>query len=257
MSYTFTTEKGETVRVIKINSDIKNESQKYFSAAFNKALADDLPLNVQVEKELRERGLWDEDLEEKEIKRIRQDINDNLRLLMSAKNPDGSRMSKHQGKDLAIKIRNMRRELSSIGESRSNLFNQTVESYASNEQLQFFVYACTVKENGERYWKSFEDFKNNEESKELQEAMKGFITVTTGSNSDKKNPEIGWLIRMGFMDADGKFFVNENGQRISEEGKLIDEDGNYINDAGEKVDYYGNRVDDDGNIIYEDGWSQE
>lgn len=252
-------DKEHEFKVCKISSEIRNKSQAVYSAALQREINNGAPVKAQIDKLLRKRGLLNDEEQEAQAEAVRKKLREMEIKLFSARNPDGSRMTREQGRELAMEMRKERRKVSNIGESINDLYSNTAEQVAQNEQLQYFIYACTLNAgNGKRYWNSYEEFLNDDESPVLGPATDNLLLMLSGVDKDyaKKFPENSWLIRRGYMN-DKLQLVNPDGRLIDEEGRFINENGRFVNEAGEFVDQYGYRVDEDGKLLVEDGWEDE
>lgn len=249
------------IKCVPINSEIRLESQKFYSKAFAFALENDFPLKAEYERTLRRKGLFNFEDEEKQVEDIQKEIKKLSTQLWSARKPDGSKMTKQEGRELALKIKAKRDSISEITSTFSDMFSNTAEQYASNEQLQYLLYSCIMDvDTGERYWHSFESYKSDLESGDnpvIKESMNLFIAVSHGvdENYQAKLPENSWLIKMGFMNGKCQF-IDTQGRLVDSEGRLINSDGRFIDENGNFIDSGGNPVDKDGNPIFEDGWTE-
>lgn len=247
---------GVNLKVISITPEIRQESQKVYAHAMLEALGNDMLLRAEANDILEERGLLNIEQQEKKADDLRKQLKEMEKQLRSARNTDGSKMTREQGKSLALKMRDLRSEISSIGQDLSDFYSNTVEHYASNEQMQYFVYACTIYQvGGKRYWPSFEDFKKDTSSPVFESAISNFVSMSAGVDQDftKSFYENQWMIRMGYMN-DKLQLIDSEGRLIDENGRLINDKGQWVNENGHLIDAYGNLIDDKGNLIMEDGW---
>lgn len=242
-------------KIININNDIRMESQKHYAKAFHEGLDAGLMLRIEVEKMLEKKNLLDTSKEEKKIADLSKQIK-SMEVELRKGVVGNKRMTKEQGKKLALSIRAERAKLNEIGNSLSKYFNNTVETTADNERLQYFLYSCTVfADTGERFWKSFDQFKSDNDHGELvTQATKLFMSNLLGidGDSEKTYYENQWLMRMGFMDSKYRL-IDENGRLVNDEGRWINEEGYYVNENYEIVDSEGNKIDKDGQLL-EDSW---
>lgn len=243
------------LRILSISPEVRLESNKIYADAFNFALNNDYPLKVEMQKILENKGLLKTEEDDNKANNIRQSIK-NMEIELRKGLRGSRRMTKDEGKELALKIKTKRRELNSIGSEIGSLFNTTVDNYADNERLQYFMYACTVyADSGDKYWKSFPVFKNENNIKLIEEVTKAFISNISGVDKDyeKNLYENQWLIRMGFMN-DKLQLIRPDGKLVDESGRLINDEGRFVNEDGDFVDIYGNAIDKDGNLLVEDTW---
>lgn len=255
-TFTVTLSDGSTQSLITlpITPEIRLHSQRHYAKAWNEALSNGMPLRLEIERTLEAKNLLDTDSDERKLDRLRKEIRLKTKQLKSGV-VDGKRIDKTQGRKLALEIRKLRKEVVEVGQSLTEMFSQSVENYAQNEQMQYFVYACTVKEDGSPYWPSYDSFKDDTDSPVYAEAVKNFITSFTGIDLDyeKELYEVRWLIAMGYMD-DELRLIDEKGRFVDLDGRLIDEKGRFINEDGALIDLEGNLIDENGNLLVEDAW---
>lgn len=256
-------DKDVRLKTIKITPEIRLESQKHYAKALNEALNNDYFIKIEVDRILQSKGAVDLEAEEKQAAEARKKIKEMEVALRSAVQA-GKRLTKSQGRQLALDIRAERLKLNTIGQNIVAFYDQTAENYANNAQTQFFIFACTVDaETGLRFWRSYEEFLTDTQAQPeagsqtttYLEAVKEFMALATGMDKDyeRNRYENQWLIRMGFMN-DKLQLIDDKGRTVDEEGRLINTEGRYINEAGEFLDVYGNAVDKDGNLLITDGW---
>jgi hypothetical protein len=245
---------GKTYKVKTIDQEIQLESNKYYHNAFNTALSNGYNLKIEIENLLKARGLLDTSTDDQKLSDLRKQIKE-LEIQLRKGTKDGKRMSKDEGRELALQIKAKRQEINAIGTTLSSYFSDSAESYADNERLQYFIYACTVDaESGDLCWKSFDAFKTEAGSDLVSEAIKTFVSVSAGVDKDyeKNLYENQWLVKMGYMDS--QLRLVKGGKLVDEQGRLINEDGRFIDENGNFVDIYGNPIDKDGNLLVEDTW---
>jgi hypothetical protein len=245
----------KTLKVIRVTPEIRMESQKYFAKALNEAMENGILLRAEMEEHLANRGLLDSVADEAKAAQIRKAIKD-LEIQLRQGIQDGRRMTKEEGKKIALQIREERAKLREIGTTVSNLLSNTAESYANNEQMQYFLYACTVDaKSGQRYWPTYESFKADTDSEAYAKSTGEFLSMMTGVDKDyeRKLYEHQWLIKMKFMNEDLQL-IDDQGRLVDSEGRLINKDGRFINANGDYVDIYGNPIDETGNLLIADTW---
>ncbi len=250
----FVAENGTVLKIVPINAAVRFDSNKYYSKAFNEAIQSGLSLKIEIEKLLESRGLLDTSIEDKKDEEVRAKLKE-LEISLRKGIINNTKMTKEQGKAIALEMRKLRSGLGRRGRSLQDYFDNTVESYAENERLQFFIYATTVDaKTGNKYWKSFDDFKQDN-SNTSRTASEKFVQALTNVNFDfeKEIYENKWLINRGFMNKDLQL-IRQDGKLVDEEGRLIDTEGRFINESGGYVDMFGNPIDKDGKLLIEDIW---
>jgi len=248
-------DKEVELKSISISPDIRLESSKWYARAFDAALDNGCKLRLEVEKMLESRGLLDTKVEQAKATALKSDLRKKEVQLKSAK-VDGKKINVDEGFKLAMEMQRLRRELQTIGSNTIDYFKDTVEAKADEERFQFFIYACTiVGETGERFWPSFEAYKNDKEAKYYGDIVTNFVKISLGMDTDLENVlyENKWLKKMGFVDSKGRF-INKQGHLIDSDGKLINEKGQWVDAQNNVVDQFGNLIDIDGNLMVPDGW---
>lgn len=242
--------------IAKLTPKIKSEGDKYYSIAFNEAFENKLLLKCQVNNMLEERGIFDSKTTKVKTQKLRSELR-SLEVQLKSARKDGRKMTKAEGREIALRMKELRNELMNIGGDLTRYYNNTVESVSDNERLNFFVYALTVyADTGKNYWKSYDEFKLDE-SNVKSSAVDAFIKSFYGINNDSEKElyENAWLIRHKFMD-DELRLLDEKGRVINSNGHLINKDGLLINEAGQLVDEYDNLINENGDLLVEDGWSE-
>ena len=247
---------GLKLRVIKITPEIRFESQKWFAKALNDAMRGGYPLRIEMERELENRKAYDPAEDEKKATDIRKNIKD-LEIKLRQGIVGDRKMTKDEGKALALQIRSERAKLREIGTAVANFFSNTAENFASGEQMQYWLYACTVHaDTGAKYWESYEKFKTDTESEVYKKAAEEFLALITGVDKldDAERYENRWLLKMGYLDKDLNL-IDGQGRTVDIDGKLIDKNGRYVDASGAFVDVYGNRVSESGELLVADSWA--
>lgn len=245
------------VKTIKLTNEIREQGQKVFSKAFQEALDQGMPLQIETERLLESRGLLNFEEQDRKINELRSAIRRLENCLRNGKDPEtGRSLSKEEAKEIAFSIRRKRSEVVNVGRDISDFFsNTTAENYAQNKQMEYFIFKTSYdSESMQPLWTSLKDFQDAAGTDTYSEAVKSFLSVMSGVDKDfeKRNYEVRWLIRMGYMNENYQL-INSEGQLIDEEGRLIDETGRFINENGDFVDIDGNLVDEDGNLL-DDAW---
>lgn len=258
MKNEFTVKLGEKelkLKSLTISTKLRLEGQRIYASALKEATDKGLWLKPEVDAMLEAKGLLDTLSEEKKIAEVREKVKNLEMRLRRGVNENGSKMTKEQGKALALQIRTERNSLGEIGQNILAYYNNTADSYANNMLTKYFVYTTTVNaEDGSMYWRTFEDFQNDQ-TPVMDAAIRNYLKVQGADLDAEKNfYENKWLIQMGFMD-NKLNFIDSKGRQITEDGILLDADGRFINESGEYIDRFGNRVDKEGNPL-EDVWLQ-
>ena len=241
------TTKTISICVEKPNNRTIVASDKYKAKVWNQCLADGILTKMELEKTMKERKIWDEDKDQRQVEII-SEINKYEKLLYI---DDGKKRTVSDGKEMAIRIRRLRSELRELMAQRISLEENTAESISDNAKFDYLVSECTKYENGKRVYESLEDY-NSKSADEIAIAAAGKlaqILYSLDSNFENNLPENKWLDRYGLTDDDGHL-INEQNQKIDTNGKVVDEEGNYRNSDGQRTDASGNLLEADGTYVF-------
>lgn len=243
---TVTKEDGSTVNLVVLQPSVavQKEGQKYYNNAFTDALKSKAIVRARLDDLLVEQGLWD-DVKQKRYENMQNQLNENeLKLAKGG-------ISLSQAKELALDMKRLRADIRELISVRTSLDNNTAEGQADNARFNFYVSACTMKEDGKtRFFQNYEDFMSRSDSQEAIDAASELANMIykLDKNFEANLPENKFLKTYKFVD-DNLRFIDKNGRRVDSEGRLVNEEGRYINEAGELVDKRGNRVDEKGNYV--------
>lgn len=247
-------------RIVDISQKDQTDAKIHQNKALQTALDMGMPLNAEIDLMLESRGLLNSTVESDQIERLQKQIAD-MTVTLKSGVKNNQRMTKDEGRELAIAIRNKRRELSNVGSGVNSYYDGTADSYARNEWIQYLVYATTLNATtNRRHWSGYESFKSDYGNDEAvaKEATRSFLKKAYNVDADGETAyyENKWLRRMGF--ANDKFqLVDAKNRLVDEKGRLINEEGYFVNEDGQKIDKFGNLVDDNGQILVEDGWTED
>lgn len=247
---------GYELAISKLTPKIKLEGDIHYNNAFSEAIVNKLFLRCQINSMLEERGVFDSKAVKVKTQKLRSELR-SLEVQLKSARKEGRKMTKSEGREIALRMRETRKELMNIGGDITRYYNNTVESVSDNERLNYFVYALTVHaDTGKNYWKSYDEFKSDD-SPVKSSAVDAFIKSFYGNDIDaeKDLSENAWLIRHKFMDEKLRL-LDEKGRVINSNGHLINDDERLINADGQLVDEFDNLIDDNGNLLAADGWEE-
>lgn len=239
------------VLVIAPTNKINREAEKEYQKALMEALRDKLPIAAEIDQELESR--FDLNKEREEREEIIKDLSMKQVMLRSG-NANGRKLTKMQGRALAIEMMDARDKLSYQSAVRRALYTLTAERKADLARTNYLVYLCSLDPKTRKpYFANYDDYLDNKDSNLVLEIIKTFGEVTSVDYSDiPDDPEIAWLKKFNFMDKEGRF-INNDGKLVDRDMRLIDENGRYIDQNGNFVDKFGHPVDAEGEqIIVED-----
>lgn len=225
-----------------------NEATKVYNAAFHDAIKSRALIRAKLDDFLVEQGLWDDNKKAK-LTSLQKDILESERAI----DKGGIKLSK--AREIALKLRKLRQELKDLITVRTELDDKTAEGQADNARFNYLVWASLVYNNdrSKRYYDTYNQFLNNQNSQEVSLAIKYYIQLLYGWSDDNLTTENKFLKDYKFVD-DKLRLINPDGHLVDEDGRLIDEFGRFVKyEDGQKVfiDLYGNPLDDEGNYKFE------
>jgi hypothetical protein len=225
----------------KEESVAKTEANK----KFREALDSGSYLRDELNKKLMERGIWSEKDEETLIN-LQKEIKENLDQL------DLGGIELLDAKKIALVIRDKRIQLMELTRKLRQHDINTVEGQSENTYFDTLVSLCSLDEEGNKIYKSYEDYleqSTTDLSRFLASELASLI-YDLKDDWEKELPENKFLIEYGFVDKDLNY-IDDKGRKVDSQGRLVDDKGRYINEAGELVNINGERVDEEGNLIRE------
>ena len=241
--------------VKKPGSKVSQHAQRIYSAEFMKCLNEGLMVRAKLKKFLQEHGVWTEAQEEEE-KQISKEIND-IEVEIYRGGKDRKTMSLSEGREKAIKMKELRNRYSNLISERQSYESNTAESMSDNARFDFLVSECTFNEDGTKVYNSYEDYQNKSGEEFAYEAASALAQLMYSLEEDyaKKLPENQFLLRFGLVDEELRL-INKDGHLIDREGRLINEEGYYVTEDGKRVDKDGNSLAEDGlldmEVVYTD-----
>jgi hypothetical protein len=176
----------------------------------------------QLNKMLKDRGVWTEE-EDKQEKALTNRI---VELSNKLKNAAKHKLTKQQGRDIALKIFKARRELQQLLTERNSLYVGSAEALAENAKFDYLVSVCTLDpESGKPYFYNLDNYNMRKEEKAAWAAAAELANMLYNSVDFDEN-FIDNLIEVKFLK---KFnFVDDKDQLVDDKGNVLDLDGNII-----------------------------
>jgi Fe2+ transport system protein B len=157
----------------------ENDANWEFSKSFNRAMKEGLPTTSEMDKMLRERGLWsnaDDEMIDSKREKIGQ-----LEIILAKK--DSKDSSKPTFK-LASELSELRNEIVEKSGEYQRYMSQTVESKADEARTAYLVAVCTETVDGESVWESVDKFLTDKRAGLVNTATYHYITFTAGLAQD-------------------------------------------------------------------------
>jgi hypothetical protein len=247
------TSKEISIYVQKPTNRIISASDKHRAKVWNQCLTDGITTKMELAHLMKERGIWNEDKDKQQVE-IMTKISEIEKALYVG---DGTKKTVSMGKEMAIKMRRLRIDLRELMSEKISLEENTAESISENAKFDYLVSECTKYENGDRVYKSLDDY-NSKSSNEIAIAAASKLAqmlFALDEDFEKNLPENKWLSRYGLTNDDGHL-INKENQKIDVTGRRVDDEGRYVNEQGKRVDIDGNMLEEDGTYVqtaeYED-----
>jgi len=242
-------DKEETVKIVvkKPTNGLMSQAQRVAAKAWTECTRDGIMTKKELEKFMKSNDIWNDDKELKQ-KEITQEINDLERQLFVG--TKGKRLSKSEGKRIAIQMRIKRNELRELISERMSFEQNTAEALSDNARFDFLVANCTYNENGQKVYKDLDDYVQNSDGDVGYAAATALAQLMYSIDKDFESrlPENKFLKMFNYVNED-LTLVNTDGNMVDAEGRRIDDSGYYLNDDGHRIDIDGNLVDENGNYV--------
>ena len=136
-----------TVYVTKPSNEVISNADMYRAKIWNKCIRDGIITKKELKALMEERGIWDKSKSDKEddIGKEISTLEKNLYRGKSGKKPKVS-----EGKELAVQMRDLRRDLRELIAERLALEENTAESLADNGRFDYFVANCTFFKDSDK-----------------------------------------------------------------------------------------------------------
>jgi len=230
----------------------ENISEMEQCRTFGEALDNGVRVSEALNKSLVEQKVWGKDKED-QLEVLYKRIRENAMKLKTGR--DGEKnLRKVEGKDIAVQMIKDREEINEVSSVRTSKLSFTAEGMAQNAKFNCLVALCTVyNHNGERYFKSLEDYKNRANDSDAETAANKFYELYYGLKDDPRKdlPEYKFLLKYNFVN-DKLVFLNEDKKTVTMDGKfLLREDGRYVDEEGQLINAAGEVVDEEGEPVVE------
>jgi len=238
---------GKTVKIVvrRPSGSINTKASRVAAKIWNECVSDGIMTKKELSEFMKTRNIWDKEKEEKE-----QDLLEAISHL--------EKKLAFEGKQIAVEIREKRIQLRDLITERLSLEGNTAEALSDNARFDYIVAMCTYYENGEKVYKTLEDYDESSDDDIAYAAASAMAQMMYSLDKDfeKSLPENQFLNKYHFTNEDGAL-VNKDGQTVDLDGKLINELGHYLNDKGERVDRDGNPLDENGRYIPQVNYVEE
>lgn len=235
-----------TLETWEVTPKVQAESEIYANKAFQSAIKEGHILACEIDSILESRGFNFQNEEDQHVA-LDKEIREKIVTLKSGRKGN-QKLTKMEGRTLAIDIKKLRARVDSVGSARNDLYSKTAERVADVERWYYFIFGTIINPATNRtYFKSFEEFKEMQTEQIVRDAMVNFAKIRD-IKVELNNPEDKWLIKFGFMNDEGDL-INENGELVDTEFRRINDQGHFLNSTGARVDIYGNLLDADGSLL--------
>ena len=193
-------------------------------------------------------GDWSKEKEDREAEITMEIINLEKELYQGGSTKGRKKPKLSDGRDLAIKIRQLRIELRDLIAGRLALEENSAENLADNARFDYLVAHSTFYSDTRRVYKDFDDY-NNRSADELAFAAAQILAemvYNIDAGFEKNLPENVFLSKYGLVDEELSLIDPNTGHLIDIEGNRIDKEGYLLDDDGNRIDKDGNKITEDG-----------
>lgn len=249
-------EDGSKVQIVvkKPTANVINQAQKIGAKVWTESIREGLFTKISLDKFMKETGIWDAKKEEE-----KEGIVNNIKLLerQIALGVDGRKLKVSEGKQKALELRGLRNQLRDLLAEKISLEANTAEGLADNAKFNFLVANCTFTPNGEKVYKTLDDYNENADDEVAFAAAAGLgqMMYSLDSSYEQELPENQFLKKFNLVD-DELSLVDKDGHRVDVDGTLVNDKGWLVNSDGKRIDREGNLLNESGQILlqadYED-----
>ena len=231
------------IRVIKPTNKLNSEAQRIGAKVWTDCIQDGVMTKQELKQLMKDKGIWGE-AHDKRQREIEDSLVSLERQLYINKR---KKMKLSEAKQIAYDMKRKRIELRDHIAERIALEGNTAESLADNAKIDFLVANCTLFQNGQKVYKTIEDYQNGADDIVAFTAAAALAEMlySLDASFERGLPENKFLVAAGL--------VNEDLDLVNKEGELVDLDGKVINERGWYQDEDGNRVDKNGNPMTDQG----
>lgn len=225
-----------------------SQAQRVGAKAWTDCVRDGIMTKKELEKFMKEQGIWDEGKDEEQQKIIQEIANLERSLYVSGNG--GKKLKASEGKKIAIDMRVKRNQLRDLIADKMSLEQNTAESISDNVRFDYLVANSAYYENGQKVYRDLDEYK------ERSDDVMAFTVASTlagmmyavDKDFEAKLPENKFLKMFNFVNEDLSL-VNDKGETVDTDGRRIDSNGYWLNDQGQRIDKDGNVLDENGNYV--------
>ena len=164
---------GEVVlKFRRPNQTVLTKAELVYRTAFSRAFRQDIITNAEVEKLLRDRGLWDEE-QQKKVNGLRDQIAE-----LEGKLSDTD-LSNEQGQAICAELDKLRLEVMAANAIYQTIADNTCETIATEERNQFLCSECVVdNKTGLKVYKDVDEFKSRMDESMALDAFRETVIAT-------------------------------------------------------------------------------
>jgi len=233
--------------VVRPSNETVRLADRFRTKTWTDCCNDGIPTKKQLVKMNMENGSWAKEKSDAEIYITREIVRLEKELYSGGDKKKKPKLS--DGRNLAIKIRQLRLELRDLIAERISLEENSAENLADNARFDFLVAHSTFYKDGRRIYKDFKDY-NSKSADEVAFAAAQILAEMVYNidvSFEENLPENLFLKKYGLVDDKLSLIDPNTGHLIDINGHRIDEQGYLLDDDGKRVDRDGNRITEDGN----------
>jgi hypothetical protein len=234
--------KDVALLVVEPSAEAYKEAHKVYTNSFNEAIRNGSIVRARMDGLLEQQGLWNEEQQIKFDTLQKQILDAEIAL-------DKGGIPLSRAKEIAVEMKKNRAELRELISVKTELDSHTAEGQAETQRFNYYVSACTIREdNNKRVFSSYDDYLESSSKEVAVLAARTLANMLYGLEEDyeSKLPENEFLYKYKFVNKDLKF-IDKQGRLTDSEGRLVDASGRYVDEEGNYIDKYGNPIDADGN----------
>lgn len=206
--------------IVKPSSTKKQEAKLYSMKMFTKCMSDpDIMTKSQLYDYMEDKHIFTKKDKEKVDKLIKE------RDSLVSRLTNGKKLKRKEARKICQDIQIKRNVILLFENKVSSYESNTVEGLTDNAYNDCLFWLCCLKEDGELFFDSIEEYKDRSEEEEyVSEALEKFVCLINGIKEDWYNdlPEAKFLRKYGMVNDKGQF-INESGEVITVDGDVVEE----------------------------------
>ena len=206
--------KKVTVSVAPANYKIEQEMRVEYAKQYRAAMKMGVSTRPSMLELMRKEKIWTSEQEEELT-----ELTIHAALLEAALVEQTEEHNIERQKELVMELTRIRAKVYELVSIKTLPLEHTCEQLAEDSQLDYYVASCTVDENGAKYFRNVDDFRQRRKESDSEAIFTAVLQELSKDNVEllRQLPEHQWLMSNDYMDKNGNLL-----QKELEEGLLAE-----------------------------------